>query len=86
MAVKEEIIEIKSAIYIKDYQLKLLFNDGKSRTVDFSDFLKNSHNPMTKKFLKKSLFQDYTIKYGDLVWGDYEMCFPIWDLYEGKIS
>lgn len=85
MAVKEEIIEIKSANYLKDYQLRLLFNDGKSRIVDFEIFLKSSLNPMTRKYLKKSNFQNFSIKYGDLVWGDYEMCFPIWDLYEGKL-
>jgi hypothetical protein len=85
MAVKEEIIEIKSANYLKDYQLRLLFNDGKSRVLDFEIFLKNALNPMTRKYLKKSNFQNFSIKYGDLVWGDYEMCFPIWDLYEGKL-
>lgn len=85
MAVKEEIIEIKSANYLKDYQLRLLFNDGKSRIVDFEIFLKSSLNPMIRKYLKKSNFQNFSIKYGDLVWGDYEMCFPIWDLYEGKL-
>lgn len=31
-------------------------------------------------FLKK-----FKIEFGDLVWGNYEMCFPIWDLYEGNI-
>ena len=25
------------------------------------------------------------IDYGDLVWGDYEMCFPLADLYDGGI-
>ncbi len=85
MAVKEEIIEIISASYLKDYRIKLIFNDGKSRIVDFEIFLKNSLNPMIRKYLKKSNFQNYSIKYGDLVWGDYEMCFPIWDLYEGKL-
>ncbi len=82
---KEEIIEIKSASFLKDYQIRLSFNDGKSNVVDFGSFLKNSHNPMTRKYLKKSNFQDFSIKFGDLVWGDYEMCFPIWDLHEGKI-
>ncbi len=67
MAVKEEIIEVKSALYIKDYQIRLLFNDGKSKVVDFGNFLKNSLNPMTRKYLKKSNFQNYVIKYGDLV-------------------
>ena len=23
--------------------------------------------------------------YGDVIWNDYEMCFPIWDLHEGII-
>ncbi len=85
MAVKEEIIEIRSVEYLSDYQIKLLFNDGKRKVINFENFLKTSHNPMNRKYLKKSNFQNYSIKYGDLVWGDYEMCFPIWDLYEGKI-
>jgi len=24
-------------------------------------------------------------RYGDIVWNDYELCFPILDLYEGNI-
>lgn len=40
---------------------------------------------MTKKYLDKELFKSFTIAYGDLIWNDYEMCFPIWDLHEGKI-
>lgn len=85
MSVKEEIIEIKSADYVEDYKIKLVFNTGKSRTIDFGSFLKSSLNPMIRKYVKLSNFKNFSIKYGDLVWGDYEMCFPIWDLYEGKI-
>ncbi len=40
---------------------------------------------MTRKYLDQKLFQKYTIQYGDIIWNDYEMCFPIWDLYEGNI-
>jgi len=40
---------------------------------------------MTRKFLDKKLFKNYSINYGDIIWNDYEMCFPIWDLHEGKI-
>jgi len=40
---------------------------------------------MAKKYLNKNLFKNYTIEYGDIIWNNYEMCFPIWDLYEGKI-
>lgn len=40
---------------------------------------------MTKKYMDKDKFKSFTIEYGDIVWNDYEMCFPIWDLHEGKI-
>ena len=40
---------------------------------------------MTKKYLDKKLFQKFTIEYGNIIWNDYEMCFPIWELHEGKI-
>jgi hypothetical protein len=55
------------------------------RLIDFASFLKNAKNPMTKKYLDKKLFKEYSIEYGDIIWNDYEMCFPIWDLHEGKI-
>jgi len=40
---------------------------------------------MTKKYLDKQLFEKYTIEYGDIIWNNYELCFPVWDLHEGKI-
>jgi len=40
---------------------------------------------MARKYLDKKLFRKFKIDYGDIIWNDYEMCFPIWDLYEGKI-
>lgn len=52
---------------------------------DFLPFFKNAKNPMTKKHLDKKLFQSYSIEYGDIIWNEYEMCFPVWDLLEGVI-
>jgi hypothetical protein len=40
---------------------------------------------MARKYLDKKLFRDFKIEYGDIIWNDYEMCFPIGDLYEGKV-
>jgi hypothetical protein len=40
---------------------------------------------MTRKHLDETLFKKFNIEYGDIVWNDYEMCFPIWDLHEGQI-
>ena len=82
---KQNIIEINNAHYLSNYKIEILFNNGMKRIIDLSDFLKKAKNPMTRKYLNKNIFKKFKIEYGDLVWGDYEMCFPIWDLYEGKI-
>ena len=77
---------IKEAKYKGAYKIELLFSDGFKREIDFKSFLENANNPMTTKYLDKKLFQSFSIEYGDVVWNNYEMCFPIWDLYEGNIS
>lgn len=79
------VISIRKADYLGDYRIKFCFSDGVEQVIDFADFLNNAKNPMTKKYLDKALFQKYTIVYGDINWNDYEMCFPLWDLHEGKI-
>ena len=79
------VISIHKAEYIGEYKIKFLFSDGLERLIDFSVFLKSAKKPMTKKYLNEKLFKRYSINYGDIIWNDYEMCFPIWDLHEGKI-
>lgn len=79
------VISIDKADYVGEYKIKFLFSDGVEKLIDFSEFLKGAKNPMTKKYLDKQLFKSYSINYGDIIWNDYEMCFPIWDLHEGKI-
>ena len=66
-------------------EFNFLFSDDVVKTVDLSGFLMNARNTMTKKYLDKKLFEKFIINYGDIIWNDYEMCFPIWDLHEGKI-
>jgi hypothetical protein len=79
------IISIVNAEYIGGYEIRFSFSDGIVETIDFSGFLKNARNPMTRRYLDKKLFKNFSIEYGDIIWNDYEMCFPIWDLHEGEI-
>ena len=80
------IISLAKAKYQKNYKIALEFSDKTIKVIDFEVFLKESLNPMTKAYyLDIEKFKAFTIQYGDLVWNDYEMCFPIGDLYEGKI-
>lgn len=79
------VISIEKADYKGDYLIGLRFSDGLERTIDFGNFLRKAKNPMTKKYQDKELFKSFKLDYGDLIWNDYEMCFPIWDLHEGRI-
>lgn len=79
------VISIQKAEYKGDYKINFLFSDGVEQSIDFSMFLNNAKNPMTKKYLDKKLFQSYSLEFGDINWNDFEMCFPLWDLHEGKI-
>ncbi|MDO9256051.1 MAG: DUF2442 domain-containing protein [Bacteroidales bacterium] len=79
------VISIIKAEYVGEYKIKFSFSDGVVRLIDFSDFLVNARNPMTRKYLDKQLFAKFSIESGDIIWNDYEMCFPIWDLHQGEI-
>jgi hypothetical protein len=80
------IIEIKRAEYIGEYKLRLQFSDGQERLVDFEPFLLDSSNPLIRKYLDLEKFKQFTLEYGDLQWNDYDLCFPVADLYEGRIN
>lgn len=78
-------LEVKKAEYISDYRIKLIFNDGKEQVVDFESFLRRSKHPEIRKYLNLDMFRQYYLEHGDLIWNDYDLCFPIADLYSGKI-
>ena len=82
---EDAVIEIVHAEQISDYKLKLHFNDGMGRIIDFEPFLRSSRNPMIREYLNPEKFASFRLEYGDLVWDDYGLCFPIADLYENSI-
>ena len=75
-------LEIVSARYIDSYKLELTFNDGKINIVDFENFISSSGHPEIKKYQDKNLFKNFNLTHGELEWGDYDLVFPISDLYE----
>lgn len=80
------VLKIIKAVYIGDYKIKLKFSNRRVRLINFEPFLSRAKNPMTRKYLDKDEFKKFKVEYGDLHWNDYELCFPIMDLYEDKIS
>ena len=82
---KDKVIEVVDAKQLDGYRLALTFSDGTVQEVDFEPFLRSSQHPQIQQFLNPQKFADFHIEYGDLIWGDYALCFPIADLYENHL-
>ena len=78
-------LTITQAQYLADYRIRLTFSDGAVRDVDFGPFLAKARNPDTTDYRNLEEFKAFRIEDGDLVWGDFQMIFPIADLYRGKL-
>ena len=86
MIVENQVITIKNVEYLGGYRLNLLFNDNTNQSIDFFPFLSESLNPLIRKYLDFNEFKKYELDNGDLQWNDYDLCFPIADLYENNIG
>jgi hypothetical protein len=81
-----EILSVKKAKYSGNYTIRIKFNDGSEKLVDFKPFLAKSQHPSIKKYLDETLFEKFNIIDGNLNWNDYDLIFPISDLYKGEIK
>lgn len=78
-------LNITHATLMDAYCLALTFDDGKTQTVDFKPFLTASHHPSVRAYLDLVRFAQFELRYGELVWGNYDLCFPIMDLYNNTL-
>lgn len=82
---RPRILTITDAEYLDAYRIKLQFADGVEQIVDFLPFLVNSGHPALRAYLDPQYFREFRIESGDLVWGDYDLCFPISDLRRNRV-
>lgn len=81
----DAIIHIERAELVEGYKIKISFSDATQQIVDFGSFLTKSQNPLIRAYLDPKRFRQFSVQDGDLLWGDYELCFPVADLYEANI-
>lgn len=86
MSTKLGIIKILHALHVEKYKLRISFSDGKTQIIDFEPFLKNSVHPEIRKYLNLRKFKRFTVESGDLMWGDFDLIFPITDLYQNRLE
>ena len=84
-ALTKNYLEITEAKYVSGYKIRLKFKDGFVRIMDFEPFLRKSNHPDITKYRQMRKFKSFRLDYGDLMWGDYDMIFPITDLHRGEI-
>ena len=78
-------INIEKADYLEEYRIHFIYDDGKENIVDFKPFIFSSMHPEIKKYQNQNLFKNFSLNYGEIEWNDYELAFPIFDIYQGKI-
>src|SRR4051794_4276288 len=81
----DAVVDIVRAEQVSDYTLALTFSDGAQRVVDFGRFLRSSRNGLIRVYLEPAKFANFRIEDGNLIWGDFELCFPVADLYENRV-
>ncbi|MCK9283749.1 MAG: DUF2442 domain-containing protein [Rhodocyclaceae bacterium] len=80
------IINIVAVELVGDCRLHLRFDDGTDQVVDFKPFLTNALHRDIRAHLDPERFAKFRIEYGELIWGDYDLCFPIADLYLNRLE
>jgi hypothetical protein len=79
------IINITRVEQAGEHCLRLWFDDGSEQTVDFGPFLREAQHPDVGAFLQPDKFRSFRLEQGDLLWGDYELCFPVADLHANNL-
>ena len=78
---------IKRASSVGAYCVLLTFSDGVEKKVNFGKFLRKSMHPTIRSYLDEDKFKKFKIADGNIVWGkNWDLVFPLEQLYEGKIS
>ena len=74
---------IKEAEYIRDYQLKILFEDGTEKIIDLYSFISTSDHPLIRKYLDLDFFKKFYIDCGTVCWGNNEFDINPMKVYQG---
>lgn len=80
-------ISVKAARYLDGHRLEVVFTDNRKQVIDFAGFLQTHSHPQFNKYRKEDNFKKFKIENGNIIWGkDWDMIFPVYDLYGGKID
>jgi hypothetical protein len=80
---KEKVILVTSAKYLNDFNITLIFSDGKKRIVDFLPLFHKYVKGDNLKYFNIETFKKFFVKNGNIFWGKNEdVIFTIDELYD----
>ncbi|MCS6796517.1 MAG: DUF2442 domain-containing protein [Raineya sp.] len=86
MRVATKNINIVKAEYIEGYVLKVYFSDSTFQVIDFTEQITKLKGYYAK-YKEIENFKAFKVEGGNLVWGkNWDLIFPNWQLYRGKIE
>lgn len=85
-ATETDVIDVTAARHVSGHRLEIEFSDGTRQVVDFGPFLRASQHPDIRSYLDQDRFAHFTIEDGTLHWNDFDLVFPVADLYCGRIA
>lgn len=69
-----------------DVDVLVAFDGAATSKRYFKPFLAHALHPDIRAWLDPARFATFRLEYGELVWGDYDLCFPVIDLYRNQIE
>lgn len=80
-------MKVVQAEHLSDYKILITFSDETQQVVDFGEFMMERLPALYSKYRNASRFKRFKIESGNIVWGrNWDLIFPIEQLYSGKIS
>ena len=84
--VMPKVVRIAAVRHVSGHKLGIRFDNGHVSAVDFGPFLKASPHPSIRAYLDLKRLKNFTVENGMLHWNDFDLVFPMADLYEGRIT
>ncbi|MDB5235612.1 MAG: hypothetical protein JWR44_2605 [Hymenobacter sp.] len=81
-----ETLAVVAAEIAGAYKLILTFATGECQEVDFGPFLHRATHPAIQAYLDENRFHQFAIVNGNVNWNDYDLIFPVAQLYAGKVE
>ena len=78
-------MHVQAVHHVRAWRLRIEFSDGKVTEVDFEPFLRASTHPAIRRYLQPRRSKQFAITDGVLQWNDFDLIFPMADLYDGVI-